>query len=45
MIAPLALKKLVSLVSLTEVFCDVRSDSVRATIVTLRSIATPAENS
>ena len=45
MMALLALKKLVSWVSVTEVFCDVRSDSVRAISVTLRSTATPDENS
>ena len=45
MIAVLALKKLVSWVSVTVVFCDVRSDSVRAISVTLRSTATPDENS
>src|SRR5215475_8275463 len=45
MIALLALKKLVNCVSVTEVFWDVRSDSVRAISVTLRSTATPAENS
>ena len=45
MMALLALKKLVSWVSVTLVFCDVRSDSVRAISVTLRSTATPDENS
>ena len=45
MIALPALKKLVNLSSSTEVFCDVRSDSVRAISVTLRSTATPAANS
>src|ERR1700712_2279641 len=45
MIALLALKKLVNWVSVTERFCDVRSDSVRAISVTLRLTATPDENS
>src|SRR6478609_520951 len=45
MIALLALKKLVSWVSLTLTFCDARSDSVRAISVTLRSTATADENS
>ena len=36
---------LVSWASVTEMFCDVRSDSVRAISVTLRSTATPDENS
>src|SRR5436309_2107298 len=37
--------KFVRSVSVTVVDCDVRSDSVRATSVTLRSTATPDENS
>src|ERR1700675_953029 len=41
----LALKKLVSWVSVTEMFCEVRSESVRAISVTLRSTAMPDENS
>src|SRR5882724_96978 len=45
MMPTLALKMLVSWLSVTEMFCDVRSDSVLATIVTLRSTATPEENS
>src|ERR1044072_5328592 len=45
MIALLAFKKLVNWSSVTLVFCDVRSDSVRAISVTLRSTATPAANS
>src|SRR5260370_22813767 len=45
MIPVLALKKLVRSVSLTEIDCEVRSDSVRAISVTLRSTATPDENS
>src|SRR3954453_6742807 len=45
MIPTLAAKKLVRSLSGTEVDCDVRSDSVRATSVTLRSTATPDENS
>src|SRR3954471_11273772 len=45
MMALLALKKLVSWASVTEMFCDVRSDSVRAISVTLRLTATPEENS
>src|SRR3569833_1613805 len=40
-----ALKKLVMSLSATEVDCEVRSDSVRAISVTLRSIATAEENS
>src|SRR5882724_813942 len=45
MMPTLALKMLVSWVSVTEMFCEVRSDSVRAISVTLRSIAMPEENS
>ena len=45
MMPVLALKKLVNWVSLTEIFCDVRSESVRAISVTLRLTATPDENS
>ena len=41
----LAAKKLVRSVSVTDVDCEVRSDSVRAISVTLRSTATPDENS
>ncbi len=41
----LALKKLVRSALVTEVDCEVRSDSVRAISVTLRSTATPEENS
>src|ERR1700682_1988422 len=41
----LALKKVVSWVSVTETFCEVRSDSVRAISVTLRLTAMPDENS
>src|ERR1700694_1974538 len=41
--ALLAVKKLVRSVSETEIDCEVRSDSVRATSVTLRSTATPEE--
>ena len=37
--------KLARSASVTVVDCDVRSDSVRATSVTLRSTATPEENS
>src|SRR5215469_12508782 len=40
-----ARKKLAMSVSVTESDCDVRSDSVRAISVTLRSTATPDENS
>src|SRR6476620_11587044 len=40
-----ALRKLASWVSVTEMFCEVRSDSVRAITVTLRSIASADENS
>ena len=40
-----AVKKLVSSVSVTVVERDVRSESVCATSVTLRSMATPLENS
>src|SRR4051812_22360591 len=45
MIPMLAAKKLLRSVSVTEVDCEVRSESVRATSVTLRSTATPDENS
>src|SRR6188474_2400405 len=41
----LAAKKPARSVSLTDVDCDVRSDRVRAIRVTLRSTATPDENS
>src|SRR3954451_9746434 len=41
----LAAKKLLRSLSATEVDCEVRSDIVRATSVTLRSTATPDENS
>src|ERR1700690_578451 len=44
-ILPLAVKKLVVSESATDVDWDVRSESVRATSVTLRSTATPDENS
>src|SRR5664279_3510513 len=44
-ILPLAVKKLVTSESATDVDWDVRSESVRATSVTLRSTATPDENS
>ncbi|OIQ63146.1 hypothetical protein GALL_553140 [mine drainage metagenome] len=44
-IALLAAKKFVMSLSATVVDCDVRSDSVRAISVTLRSTATPEENS
>jgi hypothetical protein len=40
-----AAKELPSVVSVAVVPCDVRSDIVRATSVTLRLIATPDENS
>src|SRR6201746_571821 len=45
MIALLALKKLVNWASVTEMFCDVRSDSVRAISVTLRLTAMADANS
>ena len=45
MIPMLAAKKLLRSVSVTDVDCEVRSESVRATSVTLRSTATPDENS
>src|SRR4051794_31583233 len=45
MIPELALKKLVNWASVTEMFCDVKSDSVRAISVTLRSTAIPDANS
>src|ERR1700692_4893223 len=45
MIPKLAAKKLLMSVSETVVDCDVRSDRVLAIIVTLRSTATPDENS
>src|ERR1700709_2621200 len=45
MIDELALKKFVNWVSVTAMFCDVRSDSVRAISVTLRLTAIPDENS
>src|SRR2546423_9297084 len=45
MMAVAALKMLVSWASLTVRFCEVRSDSVCAMIVTLRSTATAVENS
>src|SRR5258706_12573041 len=45
MIAELALKMLVNWASVIEMFCDVKSDSVRAIIVTLRLTAIPDENS
>src|SRR4051794_36127685 len=45
MIPTLAAKKLPKSVSVTVVDCEVRSESVRATSVTLRSTATPEENS
>src|SRR5437762_1879753 len=45
MIALTVVVKLVRSVSVTLDDCDVRSDSVRATSVTLRSTATPDENS
>src|SRR3954451_18890761 len=45
MIPMLAAKKLLRSVSVTVVDCEVRSESVRATSVTLRSTATPDENS
>src|ERR1700693_3373302 len=45
MIPELALKKFVSWVSVTAMFCDVRSDSVRAISVTLRLMAMPEANS
>src|ERR1043166_3535556 len=41
----LAAKKLLRSLSAIEADCEVRSDSVRATSVTLRSTATPEENS
>src|SRR3982074_2932330 len=44
-IPTLAAKKLLRSVSVTVVDCEVRSESVRATSVTLRSTATPEENS
>src|SRR5882757_1373931 len=44
-IPTLAAKKLLRSVSVTVVDCEVRSESVRATSVTLRSTATPDENS
>src|ERR1700712_2678846 len=45
MIDELALKKFVNWVSVTAMFCDVRSDSVRAISVTLRLTAMPDANS
>ncbi len=45
MIAAEALKKFCSCVAVTEVFCEVRSARVRAISDTLRSDATPEENS
>src|ERR1700730_10092736 len=45
MIAAEALKKFCSCVSVTAVFCEARSASVRAISDTLRSTATPEENS
>src|ERR1700712_1116735 len=44
-IPTLAAKKLLRSVSATDIDCEVRSESVRATSVTLRSTATPDENS
>src|SRR5262245_56797034 len=45
MTAVAAAKKLSSWACVTEVFCDVRSDSVRAMMVTLRLAPTPCANS
>src|SRR5882724_1642795 len=45
MIAVLALEMFVNWVSVTEMFCDVKSDSVRAISVTLRLTAIPDANS
>src|SRR5215813_14884454 len=45
MIAVAAAKKLLSWVDVTEVFWDVRSDSVRAMMVTLRLVPMACENS